>query len=79
MKANKELPIYHIGTYKKNSKTVILQAVKDKDMLSNELIDYYGEHLTTKKMLKENKDFFLKHIQSHSPLIYDNFKYIIVE
>jgi hypothetical protein len=57
---------YHVGLVKGSgavkfwgnnhrSKTVILQARRDKDFLSSDLWKYEGEHITTKKELKNNK------------------------
>ena len=43
--------LYYIGFLRHGNK-LILQATTDRDCLSNELIEYYGPHITTKKYLK---------------------------
>lgn len=50
---NKKASIYFIGIAIKNKQTLTVQARRSKDFLSCELIDYFGERITTKKGLKE--------------------------
>jgi len=77
--------IYHIGIHIKNKQTLVLQMRRSVDFLSCELIDYYGEHITTKKGLKERltqsikksilKDFNNRFIDNKQY----NFKYIQID
>ena len=49
---------YHVG-FLKAGRTLVIQAVRDKDCLSCETWKYYGEREITKKELKEKKGALL--------------------
>jgi len=81
----KKESIYHIGVCIKNKQTLTVQARKSKDFLSCELIDYYGEHITTKKGLKNRLTSTVKKsiLQDYNNRFADNkqynFKYIQID
>ena len=53
---------YFMGLIKKSANTVILQMRRDKDYLSCELWQYYGERITTKTHQKLYKQALLQAI-----------------
>lgn len=70
---------YYIGTtLNKNKTRVILEARRNKDLLSCEIYDYFGERLTTKKNLNKTKNQFLAYLKTWKPDLYGNCKTIIV-
>lgn len=70
--------IYYIGI-KKEKKSIIIQAVRDKDFLDCEIYEYYGEREVTKKQLHENRFSILQALQERKPEVYSGFRRIRVE
>jgi hypothetical protein len=68
--------IYHVGAYKRHN-TVVIQVVKDKDCLSCELVEYFGERQTTKRHLREYKASFLAAIREEIPYFKNCTKIVI--
>jgi len=82
---NKKTSTYYIGICIKNKHTLTVQARKSKDFLSCELIDYFGERITTKKGLRKRLTQAVKKsvLQDYNNRFADNkqynFKYIQVD
>ena len=72
------MKIYEIGMYKRNhGKTIVVQAVTNKDYLNCEIIEYYGQRETTKARLRAFKNLLLVELQK-LPAFKDA-KYIVIE
>lgn len=69
---------YFIGIAKRGN-TMVIQACRDKDYLSCEIYDYFGERQVTKKQLRERRYGLLKYLQARNPRVYSNLRYAIVE
>ena len=68
---------YHIG-FGKRDKTLEIEAVRNKDYLSCELYDYYGEREVTKRHLRDMRYGILRLLKQQRPEVYGNLKYAIV-
>ena len=66
---------YFIGVSKRG-RTVIVQAAESVDSLSCEIYLYYGERVTTKKNLRDNKRTLLNEFVKLNP--FQNCKYISI-
>jgi hypothetical protein len=69
---------YHIGLLKRG-KTLVIQAVKDKDCLDCEIYDYLGKFNMTKAKLKQSRYPLLGIMQLRNPRVYGNLTYAVVE
>jgi hypothetical protein len=67
---------YFIGVSKRG-KTIVVQAAECNDDLSCEIYLYYGERITTKKNLKDNKQTLFNEFVKLNP--FKECKYITVE
>lgn len=69
-KANMQTPIYHVGLVAKGT-TAVVQYRQDKDCLSCEILEYYGQTQTTKKAVREilrhDAHIFLKYLAGRFP------------
>ena len=68
---------YFIG-FGKRGQTLEIEARRNKDYLSCELYDYYGEYEVTKTHLNENRYKILDVLKRDRPDVYGNLKYAIV-
>ena len=68
---------YFIG-FGKRGKTLEIEAVKNKDFLSCELYNYYGEYEVTRKYLRDNRYKILGILKQQRPSVYGNLIYAIV-
>jgi len=69
---------YYVGIAKRN-KTMVIQAVKDKDYLSCELYDYMGEREVTKSYLNSKRYELLEYMKQNKPNVYGSLKFAVVE
>jgi len=69
---------YHIGLLKRG-KTLVIQAVKDKDCLDCEIYDYLGAFNISKAKVKEARYPLLFIMQLRNPRVYGNLTYAVVE
>ena len=77
--ANAKPGTYYIGLYKQNEgKTLVIEACRDKDLLSCDLYDYFGARVTTKHYMKQVRYAFLKYMKEVKPKVYGDCKYAIV-
>jgi hypothetical protein len=68
---------YFIGI-SKDRNTAVIEARRDKDNLSCELYDYFGERMTTKRQLKQNAAEFLAYLKTYRPNVYGSCTKLIV-
>ena len=68
--------IYHIGAYRRK-KTIVIQATTNKDCLSCELVEYFGERQTTKRHLREYKQSLFDALKKEIPYFKECTKIII--
>jgi hypothetical protein len=69
--------IYEIGIYKRG-KTIVIQAVENKDCLNCEIVEYFGLRKVTKKHLNNNKKPLLNEFKKQYPYFKDC-KNIVIE
>ena len=69
--------MYYIGTCKRN-KTLVIEARRDKDFLSCEVYDYFGQREITKVQLRKNRYGFLAYLKQIKPSVYGKLKFAIV-
>ena len=69
---------YHIGLLKRG-KTLVIQAVEDKDYLDCEIYDYLGQFNMTKAKLKQSRYPLLDIMQLRKPQVYGDLRYAVVE
>ena len=69
--------MYYIGIGKRG-RTLEIEAARDKDFLSCEIYDYYGEREVTKKHLNSNRYNILALLKKQKPDVYNELKYAIV-
>ena len=69
--------MYYIGIGKRG-KTLEIEAVRNKDFLSCEIYDYYGEREVTKQHLNNNRYNILALLKKQKPDVYGNLRYAIV-
>ena len=68
---------YHVGLGKAG-KTLLIQAVTDRDCLDCEIIEYMGVQLVTKDRLHEHRYQILTDAQRRNPAAYGQLKYAAV-
>ena len=70
--------VYYVGTSKRN-RTLVIEARRNKDFLSCELYDYFGEREVTKVYLKKYRYQFLDYLKQTKPLVYSGLLYAVVD
>lgn len=68
---------YFIG-FGKRGQTLEIEAVRNKDFLSCEIYDYYGEFEVTKAHLHNNRYKILEVLKRDRPDVYGNLRYAVV-
>ena len=68
---------YFIG-FGKRKQTLEIEAVRNKDFLSCEIYDYYGEREVSKEHLKANRYKILDLLKQQRPEVYGDLRYAIV-
>ena len=69
--------MYYVGV-SKHKNTLQIEAVHNKDFLSCELYDYFGERDITKKELKARRYRILHQLQLERPKVYGGLRYAVV-
>ena len=69
---------YFIGMSKRGQ-TLVIEARRNKDFLSCELYDYYGERATSKRQLYQRRYQILDNLKAARPNVYGSLRYAIVD